>query len=1170
MTVAEIREIINLFKQNKNIIQDDSFCHRVINLFNYFCSNGDIRELEGGEELLNDSEANEVLVEIAQTEKIILMTLQDDKLFSFICGCNPPSRILEVALPHILNLLKTDKEIPYEITSSIELFEYIYNNEPTLLNKLQLERVFSDINEEILNKYGNLILEYISNNKITTSTPWYHSELLINYIIKNNPKLLKNFEIQFLLKLDINEELLNQIGDIILENIRNSPDLYISLSTNQVLFDYVKKHDPSQLYKFSLNTLIPTLTPEIIEKYGDAIIDYLSIHSYSTWEPSRELFQLIAKKRPALFKYFDIEKIFNTNQTFDKELLDQYGEAIIEYLKVKKIPYYWRRNKVLLEYVSQRDMDLASKFDLGVIFEYATADVLEKNLPLLIKYIQTHDRISELNTNKYLFDLVKQQDKTLLSKFLMSHIYPTPTKEFIEELGPEIIEFIKNNPILSYSWESNKDLFEYVTSKEPSLTIRFNLRHLYPDLTDEVIKEHKELFLNYIERRTGFYLWDIDKNEPIYKLLIEENRLDLIKKINIGPYFNKEEYITKLASKINMDKEMLKYKLMYLYQKNDELFRTLDFNILKIDTLDISLLGTITLYPDIQNKIIKLDPSLIKTFSNIIKKIKNPNIDLSSLMEKVLNNIENYKELLTNISIDSLNEEQLKNLLIILQRRQNIFNITSINDLIDVNFKEKKESYFKNIEQHLADMDLNSLQRAVIERYFGIDYEMALFIVTRYVPVTGNIDDLQKEGLNKNIVNILKLLSNILGENDLETLKVLFTTYENNPNIPKIDNDFYTSLSLESAIRKQYAQLYNKTLYKLKEEDKTKRPELQNVTYNGQHIQIYEINEDFNLQVHGLGAYREWSRPENFQDDWNRPKIAYHGICTSYIGNDQIATVRPNGPILGFSEYEESALLLSGNYDLFSDDAINSFSTSVHKAYNFLPPRSMINSTRHNHNEMVLERRNNQGISYKRLPNYIVYVVDSIDNKNNFDPNNEYYQMCLQAASDFNIPIVIVDRLKFAKREKFKCDQLEEAFNKTGDLEVLKELFLRYMNNGVGCRMFDGQQHAEYHDIFSSTSIQEFYQRIINYVKNNINNIEQYNKEQKELIGKQIFTLIELLINEQHSYAASHKAQKMTPPIDLINSIAQLQQLFEEYKNRIDNTISLPPEYEETISSITM
>jgi hypothetical protein len=539
-------------------------------------------------------------------------------------------------------------------------------------------------------------------------------------------------------------------------------------------------------------------------------------------------------------------------------------------------------------------------------------------------------------------------------------------------------------------------------------------------------------------------------------------------------------------------------------------------------------------------------------------------------MEKVLNNIENYKELLTNISIETLNEEQLRNLLIVLQRKDNIFNITSINDLLDINFNSKKELYFKNIEQNLSNMDLETLKRAVIERYFGIDYSMASFIVGRYVPVSGNLDELLKEGLNKNIVNILKLLNNIVKEEDIENLKILFTSYTNNPDIPQLENDFYTSLSLESAIRKQYAQLYNKTLYKLKDEDKTKRPELQNVTYNGKHIQIYEINEDFNLQVHGLGAYREWSRPTNFQEDWNRPKIAYHGICTSYIGNDEIATVRPNGPILGFSEYEESALLLSGNYDLFSDDAINSFSTSIHKAYNFLPPRSMINATRHNHNEMVLERRNNQGLSYKRLPNYIVYVVDSIDNKNNFDPGNEYYQMCLQAASDFNIPIVIVDRLKFAKREKFKCDQLEEAFNKTGDLEVLKELFLKYMNNGVGCRYFDGQQKAEYHDIFSSTSIQEFYQRIFNYLQNNINNLEKYNEEQKLFIGRQIITLIELLLHEQQSYAASHKAQIMEPPIDLTSSILGLQQLYQEYKNKLNNTINLPQEYEEIANSITM
>ncbi len=80
----------------------------------------------------------------------------------------------------------------------------------------------------------------------------------------------------------------------------------------------------------------------------------------------------------------------------------------------------------------------------------------------------------------------------------------------------------------------------------------------------------------------------------------------------------------------------------------------------------------------------------------------------------------------------------------------------------------------------------------------------------------------------------------------------------------------------------------------------------------------------------------------------------------------------------------------------------------------------MIDKTRHTHNEMVIERRNprnSSNIHVKRQPNYVVYFVDDINNEDNFDiKNNELFKESVQAALDNNIPIVIIDRLKFAKR----------------------------------------------------------------------------------------------------------------------------------------------------------
>ena len=76
----------------------------------------------------------------------------------------------------------------------------------------------------------------------------------------------------------------------------------------------------------------------------------------------------------------------------------------------------------------------------------------------------------------------------------------------------------------------------------------------------------------------------------------------------------------------------------------------------------------------------------------------------------------------------------------------------------------------------------------------------------------------------------------------------------------------------------------------------------------------------------------------------------------------------------------------------------------------------MINSTRHNHNEVVIERckkSTNSNATYKRQPSYVVYVVDSMDNAENFSLDNPLYRETLQAARDFHIPIVIIVRANF-------------------------------------------------------------------------------------------------------------------------------------------------------------
>ena len=120
---------------------------------------------------------------------------------------------------------------------------------------------------------------------------------------------------------------------------------------------------------------------------------------------------------------------------------------------------------------------------------------------------------------------------------------------------------------------------------------------------------------------------------------------------------------------------------------------------------------------------------------------------------------------------------------------------------------------------------------------------------------------------------------------------------------------------------------------------------MKNISYKGKKPKVYLLQDDFNLEIHSLGAYSDYIKPDNFLEDWNRPKIRNHGICTSYIGNNQIANARAYHPILGFDNIDRESLLLSANYDIGSIYANISYATSKKITANFLPPDEMINNT---------------------------------------------------------------------------------------------------------------------------------------------------------------------------------------------------------------------------------
>lgn len=817
--------------------------------------------------------------------------------------------------------------------------------------------------------------------------------------------------------------------------------------------------------------------------------------------------------------------VVNTSQlqedesfTLNSENLNKYKDTILKVLNQDpRLPDSLNKNSDLLVFCLENGVKLLIfQFDMSLFtreildkYENIITEVAKDNSSWLsLKYSRSGTYVHSfydpekihLYDNYDFFEFcLKNGIDAITGSFFFSR-NDWFTAEVLEKYHQSALKYFTNmSTYLCSKNLTNDAIFEFCC-KYGAINVILTYVNFQPKkFTDDFIVNHKE-GLNKFFQKYGFSkMFD----ESRLRGLIEKNAIDF-----------------------GIDNELALYKYEYLRNINDEVFSTLIPGIFKND-FDLSFLSRITVSPSLQRKIIEIKENSLNIFKRVAKFLDNDSLDLSSIITKFLDNIEKYEHLLDNVDVNGLSDEEVSNFLTMLISDCD-FSITSVNDLKREQFNVKRKQYFDDYGRKIENYDLDEIKKSIFQKQYGIDLKTAMFILERY---DCDRDILVKNGVDEKIINIICGIREVIECDSKPQLIAMYQSLDDT-----IDDDI--KFSLESEIRKHYAKLYNDTLYHIDEHSKKcDIPDLGNILYNGKKIEFYEVEEDFAMQIHALGAYSLYEKPANFKDDWNRPKIASHGICTSYITNSQIATAIPSHPIIAFSNYEESSLLLAGNYDLGSDGANLEFDISSEDPCKILPPKEMINRTRHNHNEMVIERckkSNMRKMITKRQPSYLVYIIDTRENADNFDRNyNKMFGEVLQAAADMNIPVVVVDRSKYATREMAKCNELEEEFKNSHNLDILNELMLTYFNNNVGSRFFTENPYYESFNLFTSTRLVEFYNRLLAYVL-------QIKDKQEEITI--LSKMIEILKQENSSYSVSHKSDEQPKPFDFDEAIQKLNE----------------------------
>lgn len=487
-----------------------------------------------------------------------------------------------------------------------------------------------------------------------------------------------------------------------------------------------------------------------------------------------------------------------------------------------------------------------------------------------------------------------------------------------------------------------------------------------------------------------------------------------------------------------------------LYDMNIDLLDTINFKILSnkfIDKLSFEEISRIVCDKKFQEILINLDDNQYTLFFKLKETFLTPDnwITGSNMIVKVFNN-PNYTEL-SNTILQSNNKELLKNYFNLINQGQNYFEIKSIEQL--KNYEQIKNNVcnaiLKNPEnteglsEHLQTLSpLDRLKFATIEKNYGISLSQAKLLCQKYA---FNIETTQEIVGNEKIHTLLKDLSQIIFAENLEQVGKLELSAINIENFNSIDTE----------IRKNFAQMYNDKFYKPNEKDIIEIAEI-----DGKKVPIYNAGTDFYMCSHVVGAFSSRKKESQFYpESWNIPKRTNHVFCTRMISNEGLELAKEEQICYGFTDFDNSTLVASAPWDMASMemnkqfdtvgtmDAERSMSACEGSSSRFLTPMEQINNTRTDGNETNWDRFSTNG--EKKQPSYIICIADSMSNDDYKNSHN--YQESLVVASQYGIPLVMIDREKVIENEHLEIENMLQEYEKTKNPTLVNRIIQRFENN---------------------------------------------------------------------------------------------------------------------------
>ena len=556
-------------------------------------------------------------------------------------------------------------------------------------------------------------------------------------------------------------------------------------------------------------------------------------------------------------------------------------------------------------------------------------------------------------------------------------------------------------------------------------------------------------------------------------------------------------------------------------EKDSKALEYMNFGIFKDNIFEIGseFCEYISKFPTISYQLIFLEEKSPEIFKKISERFKNYN--------DIKENLDEIEVLITYCARNAFDLKEknieIEDLLECAYRNSNEFKLINV---------ECGEDYKKRLNQELDKQYTNAKDiKEKLNIYMNKKYSLSLSGAKDLLKDFGtDIENLELSEETKKLFLELGEIVNLEDEKEIDRLfkenEMTYSTIQ----VKKIKNE----IAKECA--KDFSKEFNNTDEKIKNKIKNNE-NVANIEYKGKKIPCVKLKGNFNFLVHSTDAefVNTKNSVENFAEDWSSGKDKKnHIISTTYINQDFLgmAPVAKNGVRYAFSNLEKSKLKLMGVTDL--NTYSNSFAyDSVKRQY--MSSKTLVYNSRRVYSEFGIEREGT-------IPDYVVICDDDLP---------EVIENSYKAASQFEIPIIYINKAEIEKEQIKNLEDMLGNFRNTKDTEVLHKLINTYETNMAGWllnRSDEIQDDKSHTANVDNTRFKEDFKQIQSQIEDTV---KEYFKESKEnkISDNKISEVISILLDEIELYEGCEE----TKPISKTRVSFNVQELLQEANKTLDD-----------------